>query len=93
MLHRSTRPEDRLPVHEATSFEGHAVRQSYLNTGITDLYLETHETALFEAQQRLWLATGEARFADLIERTLYNSFLSGVALDGTHFFLRESVAE
>ena len=35
---------------------------------------------------RLLLATGEARFADLIERTLYNGFLSGVALDGTHFF-------
>ena len=28
------------------------------------------------------LATGEARFADLIERTLYNAFLAGVSLDG-----------
>ena len=35
---------------------------------------------------RLLLATGEARFADLIERTLYNGFLSGVSLDGLRFF-------
>jgi uncharacterized protein len=35
---------------------------------------------------RLLLASGEARFADLIERTLYNGFLSGVSLDGERFF-------
>jgi uncharacterized protein len=35
---------------------------------------------------RLLLATGEARYADLIERTLYNGFLSGVSLDGREFF-------
>jgi uncharacterized protein len=35
---------------------------------------------------RLLLATGEARYADLIERTLYNGFLAGVSLDGLSFF-------
>ncbi|MBI1879878.1 MAG: glycoside hydrolase family 127 protein [Chloroflexi bacterium] len=35
---------------------------------------------------RMLLVTGEARFADLIEQTLYNGFLSGLALDGQHFF-------
>jgi uncharacterized protein len=35
---------------------------------------------------RLLLATGESRFADLIERTLYNGFLSGISLDGRDFF-------
>jgi uncharacterized protein len=35
---------------------------------------------------RLLLATGEARFADALERTLYNAVLPGVALDGTSFF-------
>lgn len=35
---------------------------------------------------RLLLLTGEARFAELIERTLYNGFLAGVGLDGTSFF-------
>ncbi|WP_062204643.1 glycoside hydrolase family 127 protein [Streptomyces sp. NBRC 109706] len=31
---------------------------------------------------RLALLTGEARYSDLVERTLYNGFLAGVALDG-----------
>jgi DUF1680 family protein len=35
---------------------------------------------------RLLLATGEARYADLVERTLYNGFLAGVSLDGRSFF-------
>jgi DUF1680 family protein len=35
---------------------------------------------------RLLLATGEARFAELIERTLYNGFLSGISIDGQKFF-------
>jgi uncharacterized protein len=35
---------------------------------------------------RLLLATGESRFADLIERTLYNGFLAGISLDGRRFF-------
>ena len=35
---------------------------------------------------RMLLTTGEARYADLIETTLYNGFLSGVALDGRNFF-------
>src|SRR5262249_14797669 len=35
---------------------------------------------------RLLQATGEARFADLVERTLFNGFLSGVALGGDTFF-------
>lgn len=35
---------------------------------------------------RMLLATGEGRFADLIERTLYNAVLSGVSLDGERYF-------
>jgi DUF1680 family protein len=35
---------------------------------------------------RMLLITGESRFADLMERTLYNGVLSGLALDGKHFF-------
>ena len=35
---------------------------------------------------RLNLVTGESRFADLVERTLYNGFLSGWGLDGKSFF-------
>jgi DUF1680 family protein len=35
---------------------------------------------------RMLLATGDARFMDVVELTLYNSVLSGGALDGTNFF-------
>ena len=35
---------------------------------------------------RMFLATGEARFMDLVELELYNAVLSGGALDGTNFF-------
>ena len=36
--------------------------------------------------QRLLRLTGEARFADLQSRTLYNALLAGLSLDGTRFF-------
>lgn len=35
---------------------------------------------------RMFLATGEARFVDVLELALYNSVLSGVGLDGTNYF-------
>jgi uncharacterized protein len=35
---------------------------------------------------RMFLATGEARFVDVLELALYNSVLSGVSLGGTEFF-------
>ena len=35
---------------------------------------------------RMLLATGQARYADLIERTLYNAVLAGVSLSGERYF-------
>lgn len=35
---------------------------------------------------RLFRLTGDARYPDLVERTLYNAFLAGVSLDLTRFF-------
>ncbi len=35
---------------------------------------------------RLLLLTGDGKYAELMERTLYNGFLAGVGLDGTSFF-------
>jgi DUF1680 family protein len=35
---------------------------------------------------RMLLATGEGRFADVIERSLYNAILSGISLDGQRYF-------
>ncbi len=35
---------------------------------------------------RMLALAGDARFADLLERALYNGFLAGVSLDGTRYF-------
>jgi uncharacterized protein len=126
--------QDHLPVREARTVTGHAVRQLYLLAGAADLATETGDAELTAALVRLWeamaatktyltggvgsryegeafgdpyelppdrayaetcaaiasvqfswrmaLLTGEARYSDLIERTLYNGFLAGVGLDG-----------
>ncbi len=36
--------------------------------------------------QRMLNATGDAVYADIMEQTLYNNALSGISLDGEHFF-------
>ena len=36
--------------------------------------------------QRMFLLTGHGKYIDVLERTLYNGFLSGVGLDGKSFF-------
>jgi uncharacterized protein len=126
--------QDRVPVREARTVEGHAVRQLYLLAAVADLAAETGEQELRAAGERLWsamaatkthltggvgahhdkeefgdpyelpteraycetcaaiasiqfswrmaLLTGQARYSDLVERTLFNGFLSGVSLDG-----------
>jgi DUF1680 family protein len=130
--------QDRVPLREATSLEGHAVRALYLTAGATDVAIETADAQLLDAlvaqwrdmvacktyltgglgsrwegeafgeafelpadraycetcaaiasvmwSWRLLLATGEGRYADLIERTLYNAALPSVSADGTAFF-------
>jgi len=35
---------------------------------------------------RMFLATGDAKFVDVVELELYNAVLSGMSLDGTNFF-------
>jgi DUF1680 family protein len=52
--------QDRVPVREATTVEGHAVRALYLTIGVTDLYLETGDAALLSTLTRQWLAWSRA---------------------------------
>ncbi len=130
--------QDRVPIREAEIIEGHAVRGTYLLSGIVDAYLETGDPALLASSRRQWhdmvehkqyltggigsrrysegfgkayelpadagyaetcagigsffwnwrmlLATGDGSYADLMELTLYNGILSGMGLDGTHYF-------
>lgn len=46
--------QDHVPVREAQEVAGHAVRQTYLVGGVTDLYMETGEQSLLESSRRLW---------------------------------------
>lgn len=133
--------QDHLPVRESRDAVGHAVRQLYLNAGVTDLYLETGEPALLAAMDAQWasaherkmylsgafgsrhrdeafgddyelpsdrayaetcatiadlhwswrmlLAGGEAgpaRYAETIEREIYNALAAALDESGTRFF-------
>jgi DUF1680 family protein len=42
--------------------------------------------------QRMFLAHGEAKYLDVLERTLYNGFLSGVGMGGDRFFYPNPLA-
>lgn len=134
----STYLSDRVPVREAESVEGHAVRAVYLAAGAADVAVETDDDELLAAlgrqyahmartkqyitgglgsrwegeafgdpyelpsdqayaetcaaigavqwAWRMLLATGDAAYADQIERLLYNGFISGVSLTGREYF-------
>ena len=129
--------QDHVPVRDAASVEGHAVRQLYLLAGVADVYVETGDASLLRPLERIWaemvasktyltggigahhsdeafgdpyelpnersycetcaaissimfswrmlMITGEAKYADLVERTLYNGFLAGLSLDGQRY--------
>ena len=50
-------------------------------------YAETCAVLMFQhLNHRLFLATGDARYIDVMELGMYNNMLSGVAHDGEHFF-------
>ena len=137
--------QDRVPVREATTVEGHAVRALYLTAGVADLYLETGDATLLETLTQQWqdmtegklyvtggvgarhlaesfgqhhelpndlaygetcgaiasimwswrmlLATGQPRYADLIERTLYNAVLVRGLPGRRGILLRESAGQ
>ncbi|MEW9531780.1 glycoside hydrolase family 127 protein [Microbispora sp. NPDC049125] len=130
--------QDHQPVRDADEATGHVVRQVYLAAGAVDVAVETGDTALLRATERLWesaisaktyltggqgsrhrdeafgdpyelppdrsyaetcaaiggfhwawrllLATGRSRYADEMERLLYNGIAVSTAIHGTAFF-------
>ena len=93
--------QDDLPVREATVLQGHAVRANYLAAGAVDVAIETDDWELPPDRAysetcagvgsvmfswRLLLAQGLPRYADLIERTLYNVVATSPSHEGTAFF-------
>jgi uncharacterized protein len=130
--------QSHLRVVEQTEAVGHAVRATYMYSGMADVAALTGDTAYVNALDKIWenvagkklyitggigaTAAGEAfgrnyelpnmsaynetcaavgndywnhrlfllhadaRYIDVMERTLYNGLISGVSLDGTTFF-------
>ena len=72
-----------------------AIGPRHKNEGFGEAYELPNKTAYGETcasianvywNARLFLQTGEARFVDVLERTLYNAVLAGVSLEGDTFF-------
>ena len=130
--------QDHAPVIEQDEAVGHAVRATYMYSGMVDVAAFTGDQDYVDALDRIWenvaskklyitggvgatgageafgqnyelpnesaycetcaaignvywnhrmfLLHGDAKYIDVLERTLYNGMLSGVSLDGTHFF-------
>ena len=130
--------QDHKPVVEQTEAVGHAVRATYMYSGMADVAAITGDKAYLNAIDRIWndvvddkyyvtggigaegghegfgkafdlpnmaaynetcaaigniywnqrlfLLHGDARYYDVLERTLYNGMLSGVSLSGDRFF-------
>jgi len=130
--------QDHMPVRESETEVGHAVRALYLEAGVTDVAVETHDEELLACSARRWsdmvasktyltggngsrhvdegfgdrfelppdraynetcaaiaafqwswrllLATGEAKYADHMERVLYNGFAAAISMAGDRFF-------
>ncbi|WP_129336141.1 glycoside hydrolase family 127 protein [Cellulomonas endophytica] len=53
--------QDHAPVRESLSPVGHAVRQLYLNAGVTDVHLETGDPTLLAAMRAQWAAAHERK--------------------------------
>jgi len=77
------------------------VGQARHNEGFTADYDLPNDTAYAETCATIALAlwarrmanlTADARYADVMERALYNGVLSGVSLDGKHFFYDNPLA-
>lgn len=130
--------QSHMPVVDQPEAVGHAVRATYMYSGMADVATATGDTRYIEAldliwqdvvgkklyvtggigaepklesfgpaydlpnltaysetcaaignvfwNQRLFLLHSDARYVDVLERTLYNALLAGVSLDGMSFF-------
>ena len=136
--------QDDVPIFDHRNIKGHAVRATYLLSGVVDVMAQTGDQRLIRMVDRVWRNTtqrnmyltggigssgsnegfttdydlpnltayqetcasvamclwnhrlallyGEARYADVLERALYNGVLDGVSLDGARFFYGNPLA-
>jgi DUF1680 family protein len=130
--------QDHKPAIEQTEAIGHAVRATYLYSGMADVAALTQNKAYLDAINKIWenaagkktyitggigssggwegfgpdyqlpnesaycetcagignvywnhrmfMLTGESKYMDMVERTLYNGILGGIGLDGKSFY-------
>jgi len=136
--HPATYNQSQVPVIDQTEAVGHAVRATYMYSGMADVAALTGDKAYVKALEAIWsgianqklyitggigasgsgeafgrpyelpnmtaynetcasvgndfwnhrmfLLSGDAKYVDVMERTLYNGLISGVSLDGQSFF-------
>jgi hypothetical protein len=68
---------DHKPFRELDEIVGHAVRSLYLNSGATDLYMETGDKTLLDALERLW--------NNLVDKKMYVTGGAGARKEGEAF--------
>jgi uncharacterized protein len=77
------------------------IGDSRANEGFTGDYVLPNETAYAETcaavglvfwNHRMLQLTGDSRYADVVERALYNGVISGISLDGRKFFYENPLA-
>ena len=74
-------------------YEGESFGEEYELPNET-AYAETCAAiASFMWNYRMLFAIPEGRFADIMEQTLYNGLLSGISLDGMHYFYVNPLAD
>ena len=97
LLRRLRAPVD-APVTERRMYVTGGIGSSGHNEGFTSDYDLPNESAYAETCAAIGLVfwataccslTGEGRYADVMERALYNGVLSGVSLDGRALLLRQ----
>ncbi|MEJ5352509.1 MAG: glycoside hydrolase family 127 protein [Melioribacteraceae bacterium] len=66
--------------------EGEAFGDDYELPNLTAYNETCASIASIYWNHRLFLLTGDSKYFDIIERTLYNGLLSGISLDGKNFF-------
>jgi hypothetical protein len=136
--HPATYNQSQVPVIDQTEAVGHAVRATYMYSGMADVAALTGDTNYVKALEAIWssivlkklyitggigasgsgeafgrpyelpnmtaynetcasvgndfwnyrmfLLSGDAKYVDVMERTLFNGLISGVSLDGKTFF-------
>ena len=68
---------DHKPFRDLDEIVGHAVRSLYLNSGATDLYMETGDKTLLDALERLW--------DNLVTKKMYVTGGAGARHEGEAF--------